>query len=164
MRSITLRSWATPLTIGSFLLMATTGMLMFFEQDPGLTAVAHQWCSWFFLAGAAGHIGANVRPFKNQLQSSLGKASAAFFALVLIASLFSWGLLTGPQIRRPIEQALVDAPISALASVIHTDPDRLIDRLRKHGIVAAPHQTIGELARTQGVGENRLLGIVFLPD
>ena len=34
-----LRSWATRVTMGSFLLMAGTGVLMFFELDGGLTAV-----------------------------------------------------------------------------------------------------------------------------
>ncbi len=36
-----LRRWATPLIIGAFLLMSVTGVLMFFEIDAGLTAVAH---------------------------------------------------------------------------------------------------------------------------
>lgn len=39
---ISLRTWATPLTVGAFLLMAATGVLMFFGYDRGLTAVVHE--------------------------------------------------------------------------------------------------------------------------
>jgi hypothetical protein len=85
------RTWATTLTIGSFILMSATGVLMFFEWNPGPTTVVHQWFSWFFLVGAGGHIAANLRPFKNHLKSRWGKASVAVFTAVFAASLFCWG-------------------------------------------------------------------------
>ncbi|WP_156332400.1 DUF4405 domain-containing protein [Rhodopseudomonas sp. AAP120] len=158
------RSWATPLTISSFLLMSATGVLMFFELDRGLVVVVHQWFSWFFLAGAAGHITANFRPFKNHFKSAGTKAIAIIFAGVVAASLFSWGRMTGPQMKRPIELALVDAPLSSLAGVTHMEPDVLIGRFKAHGIVATGQQSIREISLQSGVGENRLLGIVFLPE
>ena len=37
------RDWATPVTIGSFGLMAITGLLMFFHLDSGLNKTAHEW-------------------------------------------------------------------------------------------------------------------------
>lgn len=156
------RSWATPLTISSFLLMSATGVLMFFELDRGLVVVAHQWFSWLFLAGAAGHITANFRPFKNHFKSAGTRTTAIIFASVVVASLFSWGRMTGPQMKRPIELALVDAPLSSLAGVTHTEPDVLIGRFKAHGVVATEQQSIREIAIKSGVGENRLLGLVFL--
>jgi hypothetical protein len=42
-----------------------------------------------FLAGAGGHIVANVRPFLNHLKSRRGMARVALFAVVLLASFFS---------------------------------------------------------------------------
>lgn len=159
-----LRSWATPLTISSFLLMSVTGVLMFFELDRGLVVVVHQWFSWFFLSGVAGHITANFGPFKNHFKSAGTKATAIIFASVVVASLFSWGRMTGPQMKRPIELALVDAPLSSLAGVTHTEPDVLIRRFKTHGFVATEEQSIREVAVASGVGENRLLGIVFMPE
>lgn len=163
-KSIPLRNWATPLTIGTFVLMSATGILMFFDWEPGLTTVAHQWFSWVFLAGAGSHVAANFRPFKTHLRSGWSKTCVAAFTLVLAASLFSWGLMTGPQLKRPIEQALVDAPLSALANVTRTTPDALTSKLRAHGILATGQQSIHDLAREQGVGVNRVLAIVFLPE
>ncbi|MBR0663927.1 hypothetical protein GXW71_06105 [Roseomonas hellenica] len=163
-KSIPLRTWATSLTIGAFLLMSATGVLMFFGYDRGLTAVVHQWFSWFFLMGAGGHIAANIRPFKNHLRSRWGQVSVAVFMVVLAASLFSWGRITGPQLERPIKQALVDAPLSALAGVIRADPDALLLRLRARGITATSQQSVRDLSVGTGAGVNRLLAIVFLPD
>jgi len=161
---IPLHIWATPLTIGAFFLMSTTGVLMFFDWNPGLTTVVHQWFSWLFLAAAAGHIAVNVRPFKNHLKSRWGKASLATFMFVLAASFFSWGLMSGPQLLRPVEQALVDAPLSTLASLTRTTPDALMRRLKAHGISATDQQSVHELSRESGVDKHRLLAIVFLPE
>ncbi|MCF8480525.1 MAG: hypothetical protein K9H25_08850 [Rhodospirillum sp.] len=158
------RTWSTPLTIGSFILMSTTGLLMFFEWDLGLTTVVHQWFSWFFLIGAGGHIAANIRPFKTHLRSGWGKGSVVAFMLILAASSFSWGFITGPRLERPIEEALVDAPLFALANTIRIDPDALLLRLKAHGINAAAQQSIRELSAKHGAGENGLLAIVFLPE
>ena len=163
-QTIPLRTWATPLTIGAFFLIAATGVLMFLEWERGLMTVVHQWFSWVFLAGAVGHIAANVRPLKAHLRSYWGRASVAVFLAVLVASFFSWGLITGPQLVRPIEQALVEAPLSALASVTRTDPEALMQRLKAYHIKAHGGQSIRELSGTYGVGEDRLLAIVFVPD
>ncbi len=164
MSRIPLRTWATPLTIGAFVLMAGTGVAMFFEWNYGLTTVVHQWFSWLFLLGAVGHIVANFRPLRNHLKSRWGKVSVTLFMGVLAASFFSWGRITGPQLKGPIEQALVHAPLWALAGATHAEPEALVARLKAHGIAAGSEQTIGELSRTNSVGENRLLAIVFLPE
>jgi hypothetical protein len=158
---VSLRSWATPLTIGAFVLMATTGVTMFFRMDRGLIAVVHQWVSWLFLAGVGGHAVANSRPLLNHLNSAWGKASVAVFTVILTASFFSWGFITGPQLERPIERALVTAPLYALASVARTTPDALVLRLKAHGINATGQGSVQELAATSGRGTNRLLAIVF---
>lgn len=164
MTRITTRTWATPLTIGSFVLISATGVLMFLEWERGLMTVVHQWFSWLFIIGAGGHIAVNLRPLKNHLKSSWGKASVVVFVSILTLSAFSWGTITGPQIKRPIEQALVDAPLSALASVNRTPPEYVVQRLAARGIAADDRQSIGELALASGVDENRLLAIVFALD
>ena len=158
---ITTRSWATPLTIGSFLLMAGTGVMMFFEWERGLMTVVHQWFSWFFVTGAIGHVAANIKPFKSHLKTRWGRYSVAVFAIVLVASIFSWGQITGPQLERSIEQALVYAPLSALADVTGQPQADLLAKLRKQGIEAEAHQSVEDLARLHDIDENRALAIIF---
>ena len=158
------RWWATPLTIGAFLLMAVTGILMFFEWDRGLVVVVHQWSSWMLVLGASGHIVANFRPLKNHLRSRWGALSVGAFSLILIASLFSWGNVTGPQLKRPIEQALVDAPLSVLVRLSAVDAQTVAARLSAQGVDANSEQSIRELSMKLGQDENRLLAMVFLDE
>ena len=158
---LTTRSWATPLTIGSFLLMAGTGVMMFFEWERGLMTVVHQWFSWFFVIGAIGHIVANIKPFQSHLKARWGRYSIAVFATVLVASVFSWGQITGPQLERPIEQALIYAPLSALADVTGQSYAELIAKLREKGIEAEANQSVADLARLHDIDENRALAIIF---
>lgn len=159
-----LRRWATPLIIGAFVLMSVTGVLMFFELDGGLVAVVHQWFSWIFLIGAGAHLALNWRPFRNHLKSGWGRASLAIFAVLTVAALFSWGMVNGPQIARPIEAALVDAPIAALAAVTRNAPETVIGRLAAGGIVADGGDSIRDIALRSGVDENRLLATIFFLD
>jgi hypothetical protein len=162
--AIPLRSWATPLTIGAFFLLSTTGLLMFFGWDRGLMSGVHQWLSWLFLAGVGGHVAANIRPFKNHCKSRWGKVTIATFTIVLAASFFSWGIATGHHLLKAVEQALVDAPLSTLASLTHTAPDALVRRLKAHGIIATSQQTVRDLSSERGESKKHLLAIVFLTE
>lgn len=161
-KPFTLRTWSTPLTIGSFILMTVTGVLMFFDVVPGYLSFAHEWFSWFFLLGASGHIAVNFRPVTKHLRSNWGRANVAIFAVVLVVSTFSFGRITAPQLKWPISNALIEAPLSALADVTRTDSAELLAKLKTHGITATHDQNIKELAETHGKDEFHILGIVVL--
>ena len=161
---LSLRKWATPITIGAFLLMSVTGVVMFFDWEPGLTTVIHQWFSWIFLTAAVAHVVLNLRPFKLHFKSVWGRASIIAFGLVLMVSFFSWGAITGPQLKDPIERYLVDAPLSALAGVTRSAPEQLIRRFAQHGYAVSPQHSIRHLVERYGVDENILLAIIFLPE
>jgi hypothetical protein len=101
-QSFNLRTWATPLTIGSFVLMAVSGVLMFFDVVPGYLVFAHEWFSWFFLLGTAAHIAVNYRAFARHLRGGWGRAHVAVFSVLLVVSTFSFGRITAPQLKWPI--------------------------------------------------------------
>ena len=157
-----LRTWSTPLTIGSFILMAVTGILMFFDVVPGYVSFAHEWFSWIFLVGAAGHVVVNWRPLARHLRSGWGRANVAIFVIILAVSTYSFGRITAPQLKWPIVTALVEAPLSALADVTRADRGALLAKLEAHGITATPEQNIKDLAAAHGLDELHILGIVML--
>ena len=159
-----IRSWSTPLTIASFILMATTGVLMFFEINHGLTTLVHQWFSWFFLIGVIGHIAANNYPFFKHLNTSTGRNLVCLFVLVLVASQFSWGLITGPQLENPIKQSLVSASISTLADLNHISNEELIRKFKTRGIETTQYQTVQELAMQNHINPKRILAVAFLSE
>lgn len=161
-KPFSLRTWSTPLTIGSFLLMAVTGVLMFFDLVPGYLSFAHEWFSWLFLIGTGAHMAVNLRPLKKHLQSPWGRANVAIFTTILVVSTFSFGTITAPQLKWPISNALLEAPLSALADVTRKDHAVLVGKLKTHGITATSDQSIKELAIKHGVDEFHVLGLVFL--
>lgn len=68
------REWATPLTIGLFLLMGVTGLLMFFHWDNSLQKTLHEWLRWLMVAAAVVHALANWLPDDEaSLASAVGK-------------------------------------------------------------------------------------------
>jgi uncharacterized membrane protein HdeD (DUF308 family) len=160
-KPMTLRGWATPLLIGAFLLMAGTGVIMFFRFDNGVMAPVHRIFSWVFLLGAVGHIAANMRPFKNHLRSTLGRTSAFLFCGLLAISFGSWGVLTTPKLYKSLETTLAGSPLRAVAGVRRTSPDALVAALRKHNIAASADQTIHEIATANHTSDRRLLGVVL---
>ncbi|HCL86491.1 MAG TPA: hypothetical protein DIC45_08345 [Comamonadaceae bacterium] len=157
-----LRTWSTPVTMGSFLLMSATGVLMFFDIVPGYLSFAHEWFSWLFLLGAGGHAVVHLRPLAKHLKTHWGRASVALCSAALAVSMFSFGRITAPQLKWPIAEALVDAPLHVLADLTRTDRATLLARLQAHGIAATADQSIKQLAAAQAVDEFHVLGLVIL--
>jgi len=143
------RDWATPLTVGAFLLMATTGILMFFHLDTGLNNEAHEWLGWVMVAGVAFHVVSNWRAFTGHLNKGVGRSLIAVFILVLALSFIPAGGDKddgdGPPFMAPVK-ALAKLPISTLAVVAQTTPEQLRERLQKAGYqISSSEQSVSEL-------------------
>lgn len=163
-RPFTMRTWSAPLTIGSFILMSVTGVLMFFDIVPGYVSFAHEWFSWAFVIGAVAHVAVNFKPFTKHLRSNWGRANVAIFSVIVMVSMYSFGRITAPQLKWPISNALIDAPLSALADITRADHAEMLEKLKAHGITATLEQNIKELALQNRVDEFHVLGLVFLAE
>jgi hypothetical protein len=109
------------------------------------------------LTGIASHITTNFRPFKDRFELRGTQVSiASFFGRLRSLPCFPGELTTRAQLRRPIERALIDAPLSALASLSNTPQSILI------GSNAASNQSVRDQAQKYGLGTNGWVGIVFL--
>lgn len=159
---LSLRTWATPVTIGAFVLMAGTGVLMFFGWRGGLTEEAHEWLSWLFLAGVVAHLTVNWRPLSLHLKSRWGQRSLAAGLVLLAIAVFPSGLQTGHQLVGLVEHALVEAPLSTLASLTKVDPGELESRMKARGVTATREQSLRQIAQQNDTNERRLLSIVFM--
>lgn len=161
-RPASLRPWATPLTIGAFVLMAVSGVMMFFHVMPGYITYAHRWLSWLFLLGAGAHIILNNRALVRHLGSAWGRTSLTVFTLALIVSTFSFGQVTAPQLERRVSEKLVEARLSTLADLTRTNQTGLLRKLAGHGVRARPDQTVKEVATEHGIEDFHILGLIFL--
>ena len=81
------RKWTTPLLTGTALLVAVTGIFMFFHAASGLARWTHEWLGLLMVVAAAVHVVVNARGLWASLRPSLAKvAVAAFVALTLVAA------------------------------------------------------------------------------
>ncbi|CAK8719538.1 MAG: protein of unknown function (DUF4405) [Candidatus Electronema aureum] len=139
------REWTTPITAGSFLLLAVTGVFMFFHAAPGLAKEAHEWVSWIFLAAAAFHLAVNFAAFKKYLTERKGQVLVGAFALILLVSFAPVGGSGEPPFVAPL-RALGKAPLTTLAQVAQTSPEQMIAQLKQEGLaVQSAQQSLSEL-------------------
>lgn len=128
------REWATPLTIGSFGLIAVTGVLMFFHLDSGLNKVVHEWLSWLLVAGVALHAVANAAAFKRYFSQPRGRLLMGAAAAVLALSFVPLGDGGAePPFVAPIK-ALAAAPLPVLAQVAGVPLAQVQARLQTAGL------------------------------
>lgn len=141
----TLRKYATPLTIGSFILMTVTGTLMFFHLDSGLNKLAHEWLGFAMIAAVALHVVLNWRAFSLYFKRPLAMGLMGVFVVVLGLSFLP---LAGQQQGRPdlvAVRLVVSAPLSEVAPLMDASVETLIARLAETGIVATADQSLSDL-------------------
>jgi hypothetical protein len=139
------REWVTPLTMGAFGLLATTGVLMFFHLDSGLNKTAHEWLGWVLVGGVALHAAVNANALKRHLASTRGRAVIGAFALLLALSFVPTGGGQPPFVQ-PV-RSLANAPLPVLAQVGGVSQDEMRRRLAQAGLaVRSDDDTVARMA------------------
>ena len=128
------RDWFTPLATGAFVLLAVTGVLLFFHLDSGLNQVAHEWLSWVLLAAVAGHVAANFAALRRHLASRRGQAIVTVFVLLLGASFVPLGRGDAEPPFAGVVHALARAPLPVVAQIAGVSEPVLRERLRVGGV------------------------------
>ncbi|WP_298612445.1 DUF4405 domain-containing protein [uncultured Thiothrix sp.] len=156
-----LRPWATPLTIGAFILMAITGLLMYFHVQLGLAKAAHEWLS-IVMVGAVGlHLVVNWKVFKRYFSQKLGLAIISLFAILTITALVI-PQPGGSRGGRPDQQAanlLLNLPITSLASVTNKTVENIQATLSQQGFtITDPNSTLKQVAEASKRNPMEALG------
>ena len=169
-----LRAWVTPITIGSFLLIGVTGLLMFFKVPGGLVVVAHEWLSPVFVVGACLHVWLNWGAVRANLTRTRGIVIVGLFCALLafaiapsdeaeeIAREHGHGQ---ERVGRRAAEALLQARLSTVAELTGQAPDRLRDRLGRCGVrVTSEEVSLGDAAAQSHVSPVRALEAVLQHD
>ena len=158
---LTLRSWATPLTFATFLVVGVTGLAQFFHLGGTLSRTAHEWIGLAIIAAVGAHVALNWRPFMTYLKRPLALSimGAGVLATVLSSvTLPSAG--NAPQLSPGmVFGALQNAPLSAVAEVAGKDGGSLIAALQQAGYpVTDTRQSIAEVADGDAALARAMLG------
>jgi hypothetical protein len=142
-----LTTWAGPLTIGSFAVVATTGIMMFFHWNVGLSKLAHEWLGWLLVIGGLAHLAVNWRPFLAYFRRPAGVGIMAVLWVVGALALVPAG---GPSHQHPmmrVSRALEESSLNLVAQVAKRSPQSASDSLTARGIrIASLEQTIAQIA------------------
>ncbi len=162
-----LRAWVTPITIGSFLLIGITGLLMFFKVRGGLIVGAHEWLSPIFAIGLCLHVWLNWAAVRANLSRARGIIIVGLFGALLalaVAPLDEMDEVTlehghGQQeVGRKAAEALLQARVSAVAELAGCTPQELRDRLDRYGIrVSSGDVSLADAAHQSQVSPVRAL-------
>jgi hypothetical protein len=168
-----LRSWVTPITIGAFLLLGVTGLLMFFKVRGNLIVVAHEWLSPVFVLGAGLHTWLNWGAVRTHLSRARGLVVVGLFAALLVLAVVPFEEAAAiarehghgqEGAGRRAAEVLLKARITTMAELTGQTPQQLRDRLGRLGVlVTSDELTLADAARQSQVHPARVLGAV-LPD
>lgn len=162
----TLNRWATPLTIGSFIITAITGVLIFFHINIGLVKPAHEWLSWLMVIGVGAHIAFNWRSFARYF-SGTKKLSLGIIGVCVALTLVSLlPLSSGSDKGRPpmfkAADAMNQAPLAQVAALVQQDPAALMAKLQAQNLrVNDTSQTLSQIAQANGTDAMKVLNVVL---
>lgn len=147
-----LRSWATPLIIGSYLITGISGVMLFFHLGESLIKEAHEWIGMLFAIGATLHITSHWTPFKRYFTRPL---AVSVIAVSLVAgTTFIVGAAgeEGGSPVRAVMHTIEQAPLATVAQLQQRDERELVTLLEGAGYEVTD---VGESVQTIAAVNNR---------
>jgi hypothetical protein len=159
------RTWATPIVIGCFVLMAVTGILMFFHLERGLNKTAHEWVGLILVAGVVAHAFANGSAFKGHvLRSRLAQGIIVALLLVLVGSFIKWPSSEPKSAQALVMQSVLRSPLSALAPLTGNSPEQMLAKLQAAQVpLRSADQSLESVIGKDREMRNRALSALFQP-
>lgn len=161
-----LRSWASPLTVGTFGAVGLTGVLMFLHAGGGLVTGIHEWLGLVLVVAGGAHLAVNWRPFLRYVRQPAALALIVAPLVLGVVSLVSGGEggegHHGPPSFRGIVAALDRATLSDVAGLARKSPEVLDRRLRDAGLEnRGGEATVAAIAAANNVRSEVVLAALF---
>lgn len=148
-----MRKWATPLVVGTFALVAVSGVLMFFHAASPFAREAHEVLSLVLVAAALVHTLANVKGLGVALRPWLARGFVAVFVVLAVVAAIPAqsggrdGRREGPPEFRVVE-VVMDAPLDRIAVLLERSPADLAKAMEREGLkLPGEKASVREIAR-----------------
>ncbi len=156
-----IRSWATPLTIGSFLIMGISGILMFFHLNIGVSKVVHEWAGWVMVIAVVAHVVLNWRAFGTYFKRPMAKGIMAACAVVLAVSLVPASGGGGSPVR-PVMMAIGQADVETVIALSGLPLEEGLKRLKVAGFTAQEGMTMPALTKGDRDLQTQVIQTLFV--
>lgn len=132
---MSLRTFATPITIASFVTVAITGLLMLFGVHGGRMGQVHEISSVIFVLGSLLHVVVNLKSTLAHLRRPLGASLAILFLLFTAVAMAPRAKGKGDPRRAFLQasQILLNLSPQELAIATHQPKGAVLEDLAKAG-------------------------------
>lgn len=152
------KNLATSLTTMVFLVIGTTGVLMFFHLFDKYTKELHEILGLAFVIIVFFHVFYNWTSMKSYFRKKLFVLS---FALVFIISIsFIINTKEGENPKTKIINLVLNAPIEKSVGILGTDIEQIKGKLKSEGIVFENQESIMEIAKNNKTSPFKIIDIV----
>ena len=172
------RQWITPLTMGTFIVSAVTGILLMFHIKSSFIFWSHEWISLAFVIGVIIHCVINFTPLKYAIVRPKGAIIVIAFVAITTIALFTQGQggdqfhrhgggrdgysSTIPQETTKMTVVMINLPLNTLAAATGHTLIEISDALANANIIIENQsQTLMELASHNGSNPEELLNLIL---
>jgi hypothetical protein len=164
--SALLRTYATPVSLFSFIGVGLTGMLMFFGVRGGPLGEIHEWVGVVFVVALVLHLARNWRGVLAMLSTTSGKLigvglSVVTVALILITLPYGGGQHQNRHGPWLVVNRIADAPIATMAPALGLTGEEAVARLRRGGVeVDGVQESLSKIASDHDEPLPRMLNLL----
>ena len=158
MKKIINRSLATSLTTFLFLVMGTTGVLMFFHLFDNYTKELHEILGLAFVFIVFIHVLFNWKSMKTYFSKTVFKLSFALVTVISLGFILSSSDDTNP--KRHIINSLLSAPLEKSLAIFSNDKDEAIMKLENAGLNINGAKTIRDLGIINSTSPFKIVNIL----
>lgn len=136
-RKSLLQTYATPLVAAIFVIVAATGVLVFFHLGQNLLMGAHIWLGMAFVAASLLHVARHWKGVVHMAKQKRTHALMILSGLALGAFMLNSAGGEGGNPMKAMVGKTAQAPLVTLAPVLGVTPEILIKRLNAGGVAVA---------------------------
>ncbi|MEW8624596.1 MAG: DUF4405 domain-containing protein [Candidatus Thiodiazotropha sp.] len=161
MNNLNTRKWSTPLIIGSGLIVAISGVLMFFGIHNPIQ-LAHEWVGLLFAVAIGLHLLNHWGGFKKYFAQPVALSLVGSVALVSSAFVFLSLTEAGASPMMNIVMSIESSPVDEVAPLLNETPQSVVSRMEAAGLkVEDSADTILEIANANDREPRALMKLLF---
>ena len=152
------RKYVTPFITLVFLVLSTTGILMFFHLFDGYTEVVHEFIGLIFIVCALLHIAINWKALKVHLK--WGIVIPAILLLAALSLLLMFHQLQHPKVDTILLEKMTNTPLGDAFIVLQVDSLEVVTRMKENGISMEGAETMKDVWIRNHVSPEKVIYLI----
>ncbi len=153
------RSFITPLTTIIFLVVALSGLLMFFHIFDGYTEVVHEILGVIFVVFSVLHVILNWKALKIHFKKRVFILSTIVVAVISILLVIQQQ--KSPKFDTILIERITNAPIEDVLKILQLDSIVVVKRLEENGISFIEGASMEEIRINNKVSPKKLFDLII---